>query len=709
MRAALELDTVAIALGVQLIETATLIFTRDETARLIELVGVPDEGERLATALHSAVGGLPLTSRGVLLLMQRQDFDLTGDNVQQQLETAGAEVLRDVWALQVGEDLDVDFVIRCSRPEFVTIDLAVRLTGREDAGAVLDAAEGIGVGMWSQVVGGPVFTFSRAVRAELRRELDRRFPAEVRRLTQTTARWCLEREDHFGALRYAVEARDFDLAEQAISLGYSGILRLHRQEILDTIGSLPLRTLRKTPLMTMLLAMVLNATRMHQIRATEMFALAIVSARIMGDKVDPVRRAVLLTIENSALRVTGQSGLSLSAAERTVAHYRALTLAQKDQLQYLAPTLLAHTGLSFFYSGRPQQALEHFQAAYSLPRSEAGIGHLHALSLSAGVNAVNGNLREAEALVEVARSEKWPDGQRDGYVGALYQVAEGMLALEAGNFEAALGHVAVMSRHLETIEHWPLFVYLQSLALLGSGRATEAETTLAAALQRGARPSVTAQTRSRLDAIRALLLTSAGQLHAAESVLKRHPKSLPTIALAWARLYLIRGNPTAARQVLMSFDEDALTVRLTTEVMLLRAASALRLGEKEAALDGLDRSMALLADRGLRMPLRLVPAEDRVALLAAAAESGRHYQLLDEPGEASLLPVPTREPVQLTEREHIVVRTLASTSSAADIAAAHFVSVNTVKSQLRSLYRKLGANSREEALRRAGEQGLLEG
>jgi LuxR family maltose regulon positive regulatory protein len=36
-----------------------------------------------------------------------------------------------------------------------------------------------------------------------------------------------------------------------------------------------------------------------------------------------------------------------------------------------------------------------------------------------------------------------------------------------------------------------------------------------------------------------------------------------------------------------------------------------------------------------------------------------------------------------------------------------FVSYNTVKTQMRSLYQKLGARSREQALVRAHEHGLL--
>ncbi len=50
---------------------------------------------------------------------------------------------------------------------------------------------------------------------------------------------------------------------------------------------------------------------------------------------------------------------------------------------------------------------------------------------------------------------------------------------------------------------------------------------------------------------------------------------------------------------------------------------------------------------------------------------------------------------------------LAATSSRQAIAASLFVSVNTVKTQLSSVYQKLGSSTREEALRNAREHQLL--
>ncbi|WP_170219713.1 LuxR C-terminal-related transcriptional regulator [Leucobacter komagatae] len=61
----------------------------------------------------------------------------------------------------------------------------------------------------------------------------------------------------------------------------------------------------------------------------------------------------------------------------------------------------------------------------------------------------------------------------------------------------------------------------------------------------------------------------------------------------------------------------------------------------------------------------------------------------------------------LTGRELEVLRLLARGLSRQEISDTLFVTLNTLKSQLRSVYRKLGASSREEALRSATSRGLI--
>ena len=62
---------------------------------------------------------------------------------------------------------------------------------------------------------------------------------------------------------------------------------------------------------------------------------------------------------------------------------------------------------------------------------------------------------------------------------------------------------------------------------------------------------------------------------------------------------------------------------------------------------------------------------------------------------------------RLSDREMTLLRLLPSHLSYAEIAAELFLSVNTVKANLKTLYRKLGATSRSEAVQRARNRELV--
>ena len=78
--------------------------------------------------------------------------------------------------------------------------------------------------------------------------------------------------------------------------------------------------------------------------------------------------------------------------------------------------------------------------------------------------------------------------------------------------------------------------------------------------------------------------------------------------------------------------------------------------------------------------------------LVAARANGGSRELIEEPSPAELA----------------VLRGLAAGLSRREIGAELYVSLNTVKSHTRELYRKLGATSRSEAVARAETLGLVE-
>jgi LuxR family transcriptional regulator, maltose regulon positive regulatory protein len=83
----------------------------------------------------------------------------------------------------------------------------------------------------------------------------------------------------------------------------------------------------------------------------------------------------------------------------------------------------------------------------------------------------------------------------------------------------------------------------------------------------------------------------------------------------------------------------------------------------------------------------------------------KHEPLRARPGGSGQKPPLVLEP--LSEREREVLRHASGMLSTAEIASQMYISANTVKTHLRSIYRKLAATQRGEAVRRARQLGLI--
>jgi len=115
----------------------------------------------------------------------------------------------------------------------------------------------------------------------------------------------------------------------------------------------------------------------------------------------------------------------------------------------------------------------------------------------------------------------------------------------------------------------------------------------------------------------------------------------------------------------------------------------------------------LIETTGIRASLRTVASRDRDALTEVLLRVGVAVSTVSLVA-AEATPVRPDAPVAaLTPRERVVLEVLAETGALDEIAARLFVSRNTVKSQLRAIYQKLGVSSRTEALTRAAVLGLL--
>jgi LuxR family maltose regulon positive regulatory protein len=146
--------------------------------------------------------------------------------------------------------------------------------------------------------------------------------------------------------------------------------------------------------------------------------------------------------------------------------------------------------------------------------------------------------------------------------------------------------------------------------------------------------------------------------------------------------------------------------RSVVELEVLLAIAAIRNGRETLALEWVERAVAHAAPIGLWAPIvahhrHLRTLLDRYAWILGDRNPAA-IQLFDCLRAAEPVPIPP-----LTDRERAVLHYLPTLMSNAEIAEAMFVSVNTVKTHLKAVYRKLGVDRRRDALLRARQIELL--
>lgn len=238
------------------------------------------------------------------------------------------------------------------------------------------------------------------------------------------------------------------------------------------------------------------------------------------------------------------------------------------------------------------------------------------------------------------------------------------------------------------------------------------------------------------------LRTALGDPAAARDLLReaaaRKPAPWPAeaapLAVALARVTLAAGDAREAERLLARVATPAWPLASQVEAGLLTALAARAVGDERGAARRLEEMLGLAEPEGFRRVFTRAgpPARE---LLAAHLDSGTAYWslvagLLAESDARTVamsggrgaypsgrsataaaghagagVAAPLPEP--LTERELTILRYLQSILSNVEIAAELSLSVNTVKTHVRNIYRKLDASRRREAVRRARELHLI--
>ena len=185
--------------------------------------------------------------------------------------------------------------------------------------------------------------------------------------------------------------------------------------------------------------------------------------------------------------------------------------------------------------------------------------------------------------------------------------------------------------------------------------------------------------------------------------------------LTLARILVAQGKPDDAVRLLTRLLEAAeSTERWSSaiEALLLLALTRYKKTEPGRALHALERALSLAEPEGY-VRIFVDEGAPMAELLRQAAERGIAPNYVRELLSAFDVPEP-KEPHRarplvepLSDREIEVLRLAAVGLSNREIAEQLYVSINTVKAHTKSVYRKLDAHNRTQAINRAQELGLL--
>ena len=185
--------------------------------------------------------------------------------------------------------------------------------------------------------------------------------------------------------------------------------------------------------------------------------------------------------------------------------------------------------------------------------------------------------------------------------------------------------------------------------------------------------------------------------------------------MALARLLLTDGAPEQALALVAPFTagptpDGLLSTRVQAHGVEALAYDALL--DHDAAAAALRAALDLAEPRGLRRMLSELGPALRPVVRRELRHETAHRAFVDEllealDGTRTAAPAPDRPFEPLSERETTVLRFLPTMMSNQEIASELFVSVNTLKTHLKQIYRKLDVASRRDAVERGRAMGLL--
>ncbi|GAA4914374.1 helix-turn-helix transcriptional regulator [Nesterenkonia rhizosphaerae] len=286
---------------------------------------------------------------------------------------------------------------------------------------------------------------------------------------------------------------------------------------------------------------------------------------------------------------------------------------------------------------------------------------------------------------------------------------------------AAAGSVIIRDSHrVARADLWPLLTLVEHWWMLLRGDVGRWNQRLDGLFRKRARQLRENSLGQRIyQRVCSEMLMSSGHLQRVAPLLKDEDAEKAGLQVPLARMFLITGQPSRTVQLAEQYAfEREIPFRDRAELKVMKAVALLAMEEAVRGEEELNAAADLCGSVGSLLPLAFLPGRHREQALRLLESHDMWEQISSQHGvEIAELKRRVRElpgifpddavVVRLTTREREILQKLQGRLSLQEIAEQEHRSLSTVKKQAQAAYRKLRVNSREDAIRRAHELGIL--
>ena len=615
-----------------------------------------------------------------------------------------------------------DLLLRTSILDCVRADLADELTDDQQAPDTLAALARANA--FVQPLGHGWYRYHSLFAAVLRLKLRSECPARVPGLHRRAARW-YQRNGRLGcAVRHAAACGDWAFAA-AIVIDELAIGQLidprDDQPLAETFRGMPPDPASTQPGQLLVTAAMELSDAAGDLGSASLAAAESILGRLPGGEQIPARLAgALIRLAQSGR--TGDLDAAAAAAARAEALLGELPEGLRARHPGIRAQILSGRGAVELWADRVDEAVAAFRAGVAAAcTADSRYERADCLGYLALVAALQGRLSYAVELIGEASEAIESSGGLARQLPVAATVALASVCTERNEVQRAHGQLKLADAALRVSPDRLISAVACLIAAqrsLAGGHATAAVDMI-----RGARQGWTPPgwLELRLALLESRACAASGDIRGAVAAAEgAGPRSAPDAAVALGYAWLAAGDHQAARRALDAAAEGSGEAARQASLAGWLADAWLSYGSGDSVRGrrSFEQALRLGKPEQLRLPFALDRSWIRPVLRRDPDLANSYRELLEpelagpaagagssRPGAAGQVAPLIVEPLSM--REHEVLDHLSGMLSTAEIATEMYISVNTVKTHLRSIYRKLSAAHRGEAVRRARQLELI--